>query len=133
VKRLFVDSFFYIALLNPKDRHHERAKTLSQTIGDSEFWTTDLVFVETVCSCQYPDISVAAAKLIRFVATEPSTKVVYLNAELFEKALNRYESRIETSWSFTDCLSFVVMEANDITDALTGDEHFRQAGFHPVV
>jgi predicted nucleic acid-binding protein len=29
----------------------------------------------------------------------------------------------------TDCLSFVVMQDEGITQALTGDKHFEQAGF----
>jgi len=29
----------------------------------------------------------------------------------------------------TDCISFVVMEESGITEALTGDHHFEQAGF----
>lgn len=35
----------------------------------------------------------------------------------------------DTFWSLTDCLSFVVMQREGITDALTGDKHFEQAGF----
>lgn len=31
--------------------------------------------------------------------------------------------------SVVDCISFVVMEEEGITDALTGDRHFEQAGF----
>ena len=33
--------------------------------------------------------------------------------------------------SLTDCTSFVAMRDRDLTDALTGDHHFEQAGFTP--
>jgi len=37
--------------------------------------------------------------------------------------------RKRNGWPLTDCISFVVMEDEDIRDALTGDRHFEQAGF----
>jgi predicted nucleic acid-binding protein len=43
--------------------------------------------------------------------------------------LERYAARPDKDWTLTDCISFVVMEDEGITDALTGDQHFVQAGF----
>jgi len=40
-----------------------------------------------------------------------------------------YAQRPDKEWSLTDCISFVVMRRHDITEALTGDHHFEQAGF----
>jgi predicted nucleic acid-binding protein len=40
-----------------------------------------------------------------------------------------YESRPDKAWSLTDCISFVVMNQHGLTEALTGDHHFEQAGF----
>jgi predicted nucleic acid-binding protein len=36
---------------------------------------------------------------------------------------------IDQGWSFTDCLSFQVMKARRLREALTKDEHFEKAGF----
>jgi predicted nucleic acid-binding protein len=33
----------------------------------------------------------------------------------------------------TDCISFVVMEDEGISEALTGDKHFEQAGFKALL
>lgn len=38
-------------------------------------------------------------------------------------------SRLDKDWSLTDCISFVVMRDEGITEALTGDRHFEQARF----
>jgi predicted nucleic acid-binding protein len=40
-----------------------------------------------------------------------------------------YRRRPDKAWSLTDCISFVVMQREGITEALTGDQHFEQAGF----
>ena len=40
-----------------------------------------------------------------------------------------YAERPDKDWSLTDCISFVVMREMDISEALTGDRHFEQAGF----
>jgi predicted nucleic acid-binding protein len=38
-------------------------------------------------------------------------------------------SREDKNWSLVDCSSFVVMQQRNITEALTNDYHFEQAGF----
>jgi len=38
-------------------------------------------------------------------------------------------ARPDKEWSLTDCISSVAMNERNITDALTSDHHFEQAGF----
>src|SRR5208282_5143253 len=40
-----------------------------------------------------------------------------------------FSARPDKEWSLTDCISFVVMNERGMTDALTSDHHFEQAGF----
>ena len=51
------------------------------------------------------------------------------SAELFDRGCELYTSRSDKEWSLTDCISFVVMKERGLTDALTPDRHFEQAGF----
>lgn len=44
-----------------------------------------------------------------------------------------FRSRMDKAWSRTDCLSFVVMQQHGLTDALTADQHFVQAGFRALM
>jgi len=48
---------------------------------------------------------------------------------LLEQAFALFQARTDKTWSFTDCLSFQIMGQRGILLALTGDRHFRQAGF----
>jgi len=55
--------------------------------------------------------------------------VVPLSEALFRQSFDLYRQRLDKEWGLTDCISFVVMQERGITEALTADHHFRQAGF----
>ncbi len=75
----------------------------------------------------------AAVKLPFSLREDTCVDVVGPSDQLFEEALNLYSDRLDKEWGLTDCISFVVMRARGITDALTTDEHFQQAGFRAVL
>ena len=49
--------------------------------------------------------------------------------QLLQEGIDFFDQRPDKEWSLTDCISFVVMHKEGITEALTGDKHFEQAGF----
>lgn len=53
--------------------------------------------------------------------------------DLFDLGVELYRTRDDKEWSLTDCISFVVMRREGLTEALTGDRHFEQAGFTPLL
>lgn len=55
----------------------------------------------------------------------PLTKFLLLDA------LNLHCTRFDKQWGLTDCVSFVLMKQEQVTEALSADLHFRQAGFTP--
>jgi len=40
---------------------------------------------------------------------------------------------MDKEWGMTDCISFIVMQDMEIIDALTTDDHLRQAGFRALL
>ena len=54
--------------------------------------------------------------------------MVPFQPELIDSAVQLYRTRLDKDWSLTDCLSLVVMERRHLTEALTTDGHFEQAG-----
>jgi predicted nucleic acid-binding protein len=44
-----------------------------------------------------------------------------------------YLSRSDKTWGLTDCISFLVMADQGLSEALTADAHFIQAGFHTLI
>ena len=47
--------------------------------------------------------------------------------------VNLFAARPDQTWSPTDCISFSVMTQRKLTDALTADRHFEQAGFRALL
>jgi predicted nucleic acid-binding protein len=60
---------------------------------------------------------------------DADVQVIPLDMQLHEEGIRLYASRADKEWSLTDCISFVVMQREAVTEALTGDHHFEQAGF----
>jgi predicted nucleic acid-binding protein len=71
----------------------------------------------------------AVITLVHRLALRPDVQIVSASHDLFAAAWDLYTRRPDKEWSLTDCTSFVVMQRHGLTDALTGDHHFEQAGF----
>src|SRR3954469_15491354 len=71
-------------------------------------------------------------KLVNALASDSRYESIPPDQATFEGALNLYRQRPDKAWSLTDCTSFILMQQRSITDALTGDRHFQQAGFNPL-
>ena len=56
-----------------------------------------------------------------------------MDDDTFARGFDLYARRPDKSWSLTDCISFVVMTDRGLTEALTGDHHFEQAGFRALL
>jgi predicted nucleic acid-binding protein len=56
-------------------------------------------------------------------------EIVGPGSDIWRRGIDLYSRRPDKDWSLTDCISFVVMVDRGISEALTGDHHFEQAGF----
>lgn len=128
MSRVFADTHFYIAILSRGDAAHTQAKRLFSQGGFTEVVTTAGVLLELADGMSGVRERERCARFIaRLRASE--TKVIPLSDRLIERGLLLYAERLDKEWSLTDCISFVVMADEGLTEALTGDKHFEQAGF----
>lgn len=129
--KVFADAYFYIALMNRLDEAHERAVQWAAGF-DGEVVTTQWVLTEVADAFSGSAIRHRVKPTLDEIARDPCAKVVSVSPEYFERGLDLYHSRSDKAWSLTDCISLVVMADEGLTEVLTRDHHFEQAGFTAV-
>jgi predicted nucleic acid-binding protein len=55
--------------------------------------------------------------------------IIEFDQELYDAGWQLFEERADKDWGIIDCISFIVMQENKISEALAADKHFEQAGF----
>jgi uncharacterized protein len=133
--RVFADTGYWIALLNPRDDLHQKASATSREYSPNEIVTSEMVlteFLNSISECG-PRLREAAARAVASLQNTSQIVIVPQTSQLFEKALKRYQDMSDKSWSLTDCASFLIMEEERLSAALTHDRHFTQAGFQALL
>lgn len=125
---VFADTFYYLALLNRRDDAHSRVVDLTRRLN-GRIVTTDGVLTELADGLSRSSTRGTAADFIKRLRANPLVSVVAGERDLFDRGLDLYIRREDKNWSLTDCISFVVMRDRGLSQALTADHHFEQAGF----
>ncbi len=128
MNRLFADTFFFFAFLNADDSAHREASTFYDFF-EGQLVTTEWVLTELADGLSGISNRQAFVDFHRALRNDPKVTIIPSSNELFAAGVELYATRPDKEWSLTDCISFVVMEREGLTDALTGDRHFEQAGF----
>jgi uncharacterized protein len=125
---VFADTYFFLALLDSRESAHRSA---SEYFRDPQlqFLTTEWVLAEFGNAYSDPRDRADFVALYRALTTHPRVKIIPAETRLFQRAVELFAERPDKAWSLVDCLSFLTMRDAEITEALTGDHHFEQAGF----
>lgn len=131
MKRFFADTFYWVAIFNPKDAWHGRVMAFSRSLGAHHITTTEEVLAEflTFFSGAEAEGRQKAAALVRSMMTRANVTIVRQSHASFLQALELYEARLDKNYSLVDCGSMEVMRLHGLTEVLTNDHHFTQEGF----
>ncbi|MCI0683173.1 MAG: hypothetical protein L0Y71_13815 [Gemmataceae bacterium] len=132
MNEVFADAFYYIALLNPADQFHAAAVEATRSLAQ-RLATTGWVLMEVADALSAPAVRQRTHQFLERTALDPNTTIVADFDPWFARGLKLYGERPDKHWSLTDCISFEVMKERGISDALTGDHHFSQAGFRALL
>lgn len=92
--------------------------------------THSFVIAELVALCtarRFPRQRVLS--FISELLADDSVHVVWVDENLTNRSFHLLNARPDKAWSLCDAVSFVLMTELGLTDALTTDHHFEQAGF----
>jgi predicted nucleic acid-binding protein len=132
VKAVFADTSYYVAMTSPRDSRHDSAVAFSD-VRRERIVTTEYVLVELGNYLARGPNRPLFVGLFRHLQADPETLIIRASEDLLQKGLDLYENRPDKAWSLTDCISFIVMREHGLTEALTGDRHFEQAGFKALL
>lgn len=124
---VFADTSFFLALLDARDAAHAKALALSRS--GLSLVTSEFILLELGNACSRAEDHADFLALLAGIRASPRVRIVPLDSVLLQRGLDLFAARPDKDWSLTDCISFVVMAEAGLTEALTGDGHFAQAGF----
>jgi predicted nucleic acid-binding protein len=117
-----------LALFNPRDAAHARAVEASRAI-QGNLLTTDWILTETADALCGELNRVRCVAFLEDLRNSLLVEIEPASRKLFAAGWKLYRDRPDKDWSLTDCISFVVMHERGVSEALTADHHFEQAGF----
>lgn len=134
-REVFVDtSGFYACLVAGDDRHQAAADALASARRSRRaFVTTDYILDETVTLLRMRQAGHLTDRLFDTVFNSHVCRVEWMDPERFAAVRDFFRKHRDQEYSFTDCFSFCIMKQLRLTDALTKDAHFRQAGYTPLL
>ncbi len=129
---VFGDTYYFLALGNDRDQGHQRAVQFAVNYK-GRILTTEWVLTEIADALSSPSQRGDFLKLLALINNDENWIVIEASHDLFARGVALFFERADKSWSLTDCISFVVMQEHGLSEALTADHHFEQAGFVPLL
>jgi len=128
---VFVDSGAWIALRSRRDRYHVEADRLFRhaVARRISLVTTNLVIAETHRLTLFRAGVEPASRALDRIDASPSVTVRFTTGEDHAAALRWLERLKPRPVTYTDAISFAVMEASGCRDVLGFDDDFAAAGF----
>src|SRR5438552_2282252 len=113
MKRVFADTFYFVALWNPSDK--ARARALGYTASfQGVIVTTDWVLTELGDAMSDPANRLEFVSTFKDLEANPQVRIVAADGALFREGIQLFAARPDKKWSLTDCISFVVMTRDGI-------------------
>jgi uncharacterized protein len=127
--KLLADTGALLALMMTKDRHHAAAVEFVRTQAQTRFLLTNLILSEVVTRLRARSGAAQAADAGRRLLASTRYDVVFVDATMTRRALERMEQFRDKRLSLTDCVSFEVVDRFALPAVFGFDRDFRDCGY----
>ncbi|MBW1707828.1 MAG: type II toxin-antitoxin system VapC family toxin [Deltaproteobacteria bacterium] len=128
--QVFADTSFLVAFYNKKDKNHQRARSfISESDKNTAFIISDYIFDEVLTVLLVRGGKSLSIEAGRKILEDERIGLLQIDEEVFQKAWLIYQGFQDKEWSFTDCISYVLMKNLSIGTGASFDNHFNQFGF----
>lgn len=123
---IFADTFYWAALLNPRDEWHQLVIDFNKTLDSVVFVTTDEVLTKFLnfFSAYNFRMRQGAFQRVLDILSNDSVQVLRQSHDTFLTGIEFYGQRSDKGYSLTDCISMRTMQQQGLTEVLTHDRHF---------
>ncbi len=135
MNRVFADTSYWVAVINPSDQWAEAAEQATAAMGAAAITTSLAVLVEVLnfFSARGREMMETAAGVIGRIVSDDAVSVFETSMDDFTAALRLYRKRADQGYSLTDCISMDILRRLKIHDVLTSDNHFEHEGFRVLM
>lgn len=129
---IFIDTGAFLARYIERDQYHDAATKYWQTLQNDrrQCFTSNFVLDETITLLARRSTYGFAAERARNLLKSTSLSILRPGENEESAALELFQQYADQSVSFTDCISFVLMEKQGIKCVFSFDRHFAIAGFN---
>lgn len=129
-ERVFADSVFWIALVNPHDPWAPSVEKALGAIEDRGIVTTEEILCEVFNALgAVRHLRELVIGLYADILGDDAIEVIEQTHESFVDGHELYVRRLDKKYSLTDCISMTHMRQQGIRQVLSNDKHFTQEGF----
>ncbi len=129
---IFVDTGAWYADFVNDDEYHSEARKFFVAGSPSAFLTTDYIVAEVLNLLTVRGYADRAREVVVDFFDVKLARIEWVTRKDVERAREVFRQFTDKRWSFTDCVSYAVIERLKIKKAFAFDNHFRQFGIVEV-
>jgi predicted nucleic acid-binding protein len=129
---MLLDTSGLLCLLHQAEPFHDEARRVYQSAIIR--LTHGYVLAEFVALAQARRLPrLPALAFVADLVANPDIETVWIDEELYQKAMALLQARPDKTYSLCDAVSFVLMRERKFREGLTTDRHFEQEGFRKLL